>query len=106
MPIYCYRCKECEKREEMVRPSGDRRRFPDCPDCGQKMVRDFATEAGSKKFAVGHTYFSSSMGVHPDQVEEEKKLHPDWNFDERGRLEVNGYQDQKQKARELGMSIG
>lgn len=106
MPIYCYKCPDCDVREEVVRPMNRRNDGLQCPDCDILMTRDFASEQGSKKFAVGHRYFSSSMGVHPDQIQEEKKLHPDWNFDAQGRLEVNGYQDQKRKAKALGMSIG
>ena len=36
MPIYEYRCKNCDERFEAIRPIGDRARNVICPECGKK----------------------------------------------------------------------
>ena len=56
-----------------------------------------------KRNAVAKSFWSNTMGVPPDQVEEERKLHPNWTFDNDGRLLVEGLQNQRKKCRELGM---
>lgn len=44
------------------------------------------------------------MGVHPDQVPDEKRLHPNWKYHDDGRLWVENRQDQKSKVKALGMT--
>lgn len=39
MPLYVYRCKQCDAHEESFRPSHKRNDFP--THCNQPMVRDF-----------------------------------------------------------------
>ena len=59
-----------------------------------------------KRFRKSTGFWSSSMGVGPDQVADELTRHPDWRFDSEGKLWVENYADQKKKAKELGFEIG
>jgi len=83
----------------------DRNKLPVC-DCGGIMRRDFTAIPSSQKSGEGPGKYSSSMGVHPDQVNDEMKRHPGWKFDKEGRLHTRNFADYKRKARELGFSVG
>ena len=52
-------------------------------------------------------FFSSAMGVHPNQIADELKNpnRKEWKFDKEGRLWIENWADQKRKAKELGMLV-
>jgi putative FmdB family regulatory protein len=51
MPLYEYRCKNCQKRVEVLVPSGTAARDLECPECGkkklEKLFSTFAAHGGS-----------------------------------------------------------
>lgn len=53
MPIYEYRCKQCDEQFEMIRPMGDTGKGLACPECGarrpEKLPTTFAAHGGSGK---------------------------------------------------------
>jgi putative FmdB family regulatory protein len=103
MPLFDYKCAICgHVAEELIR-TGD---IPDempCDACGGKAKRIITP--GKRRHAECRPFFSVSMGVAPEQIAEEKRLHPEREFNANGDLLVRNYQHQKQLARELGMEI-
>jgi hypothetical protein len=83
----------------------DRNKLPVC-ECGGIMRRDFTAMPSSQKSGEGAGKFSSSLGVHPDQVADEISRHSDWKFDREGRLYTRNFADYKRKAKELGYLVG
>ncbi len=51
MPIYEYKCKNCDNEFEMIRSANDDDRDVECPECGKKKVEKimsvFAGSGGS-----------------------------------------------------------
>jgi putative FmdB family regulatory protein len=48
MPIFEYKCPSCGKMQEILVKSGSGK-APDCPDCGQKMAKQFSSFAAVVK---------------------------------------------------------
>jgi len=103
MPYYGFSCPACEHEEIVLRSISNRNDVLLCPEDGFVMERDFSVHHKIKSAVCASTFFSSTMGVHPDQIADEVRRHPDWKFDKEGRLEICGLADQRQKIRELGM---
>jgi putative FmdB family regulatory protein len=57
MPIYEYRCTECQRAFEAIRPVGDTGKDLGCPECGAK-----APEKLPSVFAAGGSCSPASSG--------------------------------------------
>ena len=99
MTIYCFQCPECGDRQELVRTMAKIDDDVICK-CGVLQKRNFVDEHRKQRFAECGSFWSSTMGVHPEQVAEERKLHPDWTINDDGRVLVEGLNDQRKKAEE------
>jgi putative FmdB family regulatory protein len=59
MPIYEYRCKNCDQRFEAIRPINDRARNVTCPECGrsaaERLPSTFAATGACGPAAGGFT---------------------------------------------------
>lgn len=58
-----------------------------------------------KQYRKSDGFFSSAMGVHPNQVADELTRHPNWKFNNEGQLWIENWSDQKKKAKALGMLV-
>lgn len=98
--LYPYKCGVCGNKQDEFRIVDKRDDLLLCEECGSVCHRiyDF-----TRKNAETQGYYSRTMGVHPAQVAEEKELHPDWKFHPDGRLWVESLQEQRKKAKALGM---
>jgi hypothetical protein len=108
MPRYFYKCSECQKKEERVIDPPLENTWQQFPcDCGHGFLNCYKVAYSSDKTRIAEPagFWSMSLGVHPDQVESEKKLHPSWQFNERGDLWIDGYKDQTKKAKTLGFEV-
>ena len=105
MPLHDYKCQECgHVEEELHRGPGLAKELGVCPVCGGESKKIYS--AGMRRHAEGTEIWSKAMGVNPDQIPQMKKLYPDHEYHpETGDLRIRGFQDQKRKARELGMEI-
>ena len=78
MPLYTFKCEQCEERTTVRRTMADSGK-PFVCGCGSKETgRDFQAEhagAGDKEY--GETRYSQSLAMSPDQIEEHKRLFPD-----------------------------
>ena len=92
----------CDKELVTDKPDGI---SPKC-DCGYKLTLKRIICGDKVRSRKSCGFWSKVMGVHPNQVEGEKQIRPDWQFNEKGEVWIENYQDQKVKAKELGMVVG
>ncbi len=83
MPFYLFRCSEHNTEAEIFCtmskcPREGMGEYPECPDCGKEMARDFMEERGGKGCKkYGQPFVSQAMAISPDQIEEHGRLFPD-----------------------------
>ena len=68
MPSYAYLCEPCEVRFEKFLPVSQASRYPSCPKCGKRPIRDFAQERFGGYETKCWPMYSDAMGVHPSQA--------------------------------------
>lgn len=117
MPTYCYVCKGCGARSEVVRPMRDSGEPVSC-SCGGKVIRDHHAEkpnVGDREYA--RPIHSDALAIMPHQVAEHKKKFPDIKIDSECRpvfdsyrahdayLDKCGYVKHRQKPRRRGRKI-
>jgi hypothetical protein len=66
---YCYAC-ECGKRDVQVRPVSEATMRPKCPECGNKMERDFSAERPGGHLPQCWPMWSDNGGCHSEQIGE------------------------------------
>ena len=103
MRNYTFKCWECSN--EFSLSDTEYLSSAKCPKCGCGCSWISITYGNRHRGrqAEPSGYYSNTMGVHPDQVAEERKLHPNWKFHDDGRLWVDNLQDQRKKVKALGM---
>jgi putative FmdB family regulatory protein len=102
MPVYCFKCA-CGKTLELIRPIALRNDPARCPDCRRKMQRDLQGEVVASTDQEYLTpILSDAMGVHPSQVAEAQKLHPDIRYKPDGRVEIRSHAEHKRVMKALG----
>jgi len=77
MPIYAYRCPECDDNFDITKPMA-LSDSEECCDCGAVMNRDYREErpnAGSIDYAVPKV--CESLGITPSQIKDHQRDHPD-----------------------------
>ncbi len=80
MPQYCYTCPKCEIPVKVVKLMADANKNERCPRCGFMLRRDFKAEGvlvGAGRRSYHKPIVSASMAMHPDQIPEHRRLHPD-----------------------------
>lgn len=103
MPLYSYKCGVCSHKQDELRTIAKRNDLVLCEKCGSVCNRNF-DHCRTITRTKSRGYWSNTMGVHPEQVAEERQLHPNWTYHNNGRLWVENRQDQKRKVAELGMT--
>jgi len=77
MPIFCYKCPDCEWTLEDSRPRADRNLMPMCQACGAHCERDMNAEHGCSRMASSGEVRSVNAGVGIDQIQEANKHYAD-----------------------------
>lgn len=122
---YSFKCLSCNKEYEVRRPyihcslaefNKNPERYlhpePTLECCGKTLkwkkysLYPVGRERTNNTGDAPAGFYSRALGVHPSQIQDEMKRHPDWKFDPKGRLWCNGYRDQCKKAKELGYQVG
>lgn len=98
MPLYNYRCDDCDREEE------DFARMSECDDpikceCGGQMY--VLIGCGATSFAAKERY-SSTMGVNPNQIAKAVKMYPGSEYTPDGRLIIKSRADKKRKMAQRG----
>jgi len=101
MPIYCFRCPKCGQREESLRRFSQSDDPKDCPACGAAMLRDLRAEVPAKP-AGFETIWSEALGVHPSQVAEHRRVHPDIPIRDDGCVGISSYRENVRICKKLG----
>ena len=98
MPVYFYECKCGEGGEHFVHNSNDEVK---CEKCKAVMERQgtlhFSAPTGKVK------RYSDAMGVHPEQVAEHRKVHPEITLTDDGRVVTHSLAEQRRVAKKIGM---
>lgn len=103
MPLFDFKCEKCgDVQERFFRK--DPPTLAPCEICPGMAKRIFSLGRGSGS-GGSRTIYSRSMGVHPNQIAEMERIHPGRKYAPDGRLEVNGFQHQKELAKEHNMVI-
>ena len=103
MPIYIYKCRECDTRTEVSR-SMSQSTDPFTCGCGSGDTgRDFKAEhagAGDKEY--GKTKWSQSLAISPDQIAEHRQLFPDVRVREDGCIGFDSYRQHDRYLEKTG----
>jgi hypothetical protein len=100
MPIYHYLCDKCGQPQEALSMSV-KEGPPTLECCGQEMGRDYST---GKTHQAGYSkpILSDGLGVMPNQIAEARKLHPDREYTDDGRLVMRSHADRNRYLKEDG----
>ncbi len=113
MPRYCYKCPSCGEQATEFRPVARRnRRRPvclKCPTTGRDgapvMDRDIKTELSSlgPDFSMKYAKecVDDTMGVHPDQVPEHRRRHPNIRLNNEGSILIGDHAERLSTIKEL-----
>jgi len=101
MPIYKWKCDECDEVTEDFRPMKESK-YPCICECGKKLTsenRDYTIESdqsGDKQRV------SLALGVHPSQIEsgEAERVHPGAKFNANGDMLISNYTERKRRLKE------
>jgi hypothetical protein len=105
MPVYCYQCKTCGKIHTDYRKRVDDRALPGPMCCGAPTTfAPFAATVNSTDMEYNKPVLSESMGVHPSQVAEHRRLHPDIPMTDDGRVIIKSHNEYKRIRKKLGFS--
>ncbi len=92
MPLYSFKCPECEVKTERVRVMSHANKACMCT-CGARMNRDFATDI---PFASGDYHqgaiHSDSLAISPDQRAEHLQKFPNIKLDSQNRPVFDNFQ--------------
>jgi putative FmdB family regulatory protein len=104
MPVYCYKCAQCGVSRTEIRPISRRNNPVPCGVCGAgAMKRDLTAErVNSTDMEYDKPILSDSMGVHPRQVAEHRRLHPGIPISDDGRVIVRSHSEKKRIMKRLG----
>ena len=98
MPVYNYECECGEKGERFVHNANNK---VECEKCKatmkQKGSLHFSAPAGKV------TRYSESMGVGADQVAEHRRVHPEIQLTEDGRVVTHSLAERRRVMKKLGM---
>lgn len=106
MPFYTFSCDQCEETWDEVRPLSEAGEPSLCPGCGEEGYRDYSAESGNGCFKAewSRPLLSDSAGVHPSQIDAEKRKHPDHKFTPDGRMIFENRKHMKKCLRDIGMA--
>lgn len=101
MPIYCFKCSQCGQRKDALRRFSQRNDRMGCPVCGAPMRRDLLAEVPAKP-AGFETIWSEALGVHPSQVAEHRRIHPDVPIRDDRCVGISRYRENVRICKKLG----
>jgi putative FmdB family regulatory protein len=107
MPVYEFRCSQCEESWSVMRPMAECKDPAHCPKCAKVGERNFIGEHhGTAHHAGNWPMKSEALGVHPDQigeaVEQARKLGIPTEFTKDGRPILTSPGHRKRYAEALG----
>lgn len=118
MPIYCFKCKDCDISSEVVRPMSQASYPEVCPECEEFMVKDYATQnISSGIIEYAKPLVSDSLAISKDQIAEHRQLFPDVKVTSEGQpvftnskqhndyLKANGFVKLPKKNKRIGKAI-
>lgn len=100
MPLYEYKCPNCNHIVEDFKPANEAKYLPVCPKCNTLMVRQFDFHAGNKEY--DSTFYSDSLAINPNQIEEHKKHFPNIRVDKQGRVGFDSYKQHDDYLKKTG----
>lgn len=105
MPLYTYFCNWCVHKELILRPEAERNDPARCPKCGLRMHHDVVADARARTAGISRDWnlHSDAAAVHPSQIEEMRREHPDHHFDSDGRMVFRSLRHQRQCLADIGM---
>lgn len=108
MPVYCFKCKECGRTEEVVRTSEDRDKELSCNDCATLMKRDWRAQfVGFRPTPGNWPMLSDAMGVNVDQIpaalEANRRAGSTVTYDHEGRAILESPGQRKHHAKLMGL---
>ena len=106
MPVYCYRCVDCDAITEEYRQVDDRDDLALC-ECGQPAERDRMAEQVHTDSGYRQPILSDAAGVHPSQVAEARREAVEHNipvdYTPDGRAIFTSHSQRQKALRKLGL---
>ena len=105
MPLYTYYCKRCDHEVSIHKPVARRKEWEYCPACGDVIRRDPVADARARTGGISKDWklHSDAAAVHPSQIEEMRREHPDHHFDSDGRMVFRSLRHQRRCLKDIGM---
>ena len=101
MPVYLYKCLQCNELHSDIRQSRARNRAIKC-ECGGLAKRAISMEIpGDIELNYRHPVLSDAMGVSPGQVQEHRRRFPDIPITDDGRVICESHNKRKRILKEL-----
>jgi hypothetical protein len=102
--IYPFKCKECSLTVDFVCPHAELEgKDKTCINCGAELVRDY--QAGKPRVhadSYSKPIHSDALAIHPEQVEEHRRLYPKIPIDEKCRPVFQNYPDHDEYLEKTG----
>lgn len=103
MPVYCYECPECGRKDELLRRMAQSSDPAPCPACGNGMRRDYLAEhVHSPDQGYQTPLLSDALGIHPSQIPEAQQRFPHHKFAPDGRMVLESHSERNRVMKELG----
>ena len=103
MPIYRFRCGECDDVIERILPMLQSQAATKCDQCGTLRKRDYGSEhAHAAPDSYGKTKWSDSLAVSIDQIDEHRRAFPDVKIDAEGRPGFDSYRQHDAYLKKAG----
>lgn len=104
MPVYTFRCPQCDKVADHVLPVDLRYTQQVCPSCGNDdCTRDLTAEAVHSTDQEYHTpVYSNALGINPAQIPDALKRFPHHEYAPDGRMILRSHAQRKRVMKELG----
>lgn len=102
MPIYEYRCEDCDTEVEVILPMSEATDKHECR-CGADMHRVFSFHAVSKGRNYSKAIVSDSLAMNPEQIPEHRRLFPDIVVTPDGRPVFDNYKKHDEYLEKINM---
>ena len=103
MPLYEYTCEECKGVTEVVCSMADAVLGAFCDHCGSdNTTRIFSFNSGNKDYA--NPIVSQSLAMHPEQIDEHKRLFPEIKVTDDGCPVFSNYADHEAYLKKTGFT--
>jgi putative FmdB family regulatory protein len=104
MPTYAYRCPQCGRDDEVLKPMTASNTVETCRQCGAVMNRDYMAEGvHTSADSYNRELHSDALAIHPSQRAEHERRYPDVPLDAACRPILQNYRQHSEYLEARGV---